>query len=601
MLSRACIYLTLLLVINVYTLNAHEDHDDDLGLVGETDIQEGIVEESAEMNADTDILHRIRRDINETKELKTTTEAEVSAELEEDSKEEQLRKKFDALTKYQKDELMAKMTEVIIAKEKAKLLKAKKEEELQAKRREALKRKFFLNPRKEKELRAKLEGRGKEKEEKVEPKEENELKTNQTNAEVKTNQTDADKISWSTIKLMSQNYPKSAFKFQLAMEEQMMTLKKQGDFLNLMKLNDIYNKACEFQDAFHKMLDEASAKGKSLASLTPEQQLHYKHTFKVNEFTEKLKSKGVREQVAANRASDKMLQYWFKACLYLTLLIVIHVNTLKAHEDYQGLVKEFEIQAGIDGESAQKDADTDVLHRIRRDINETKEELKATTEAEVKPKIEEDPKIITTEGILKLNQTEELSKKFEHLHGKEKEKISSKLEEKGKKKGETHKNRENAKPKKEEELTTNKTNAEAKTNQEDADKISWSTIKLMSQKNQYSVSKFRLTVTDQLRTLHNEGDLINMNKLTEKVKKAYEAQYAFHNMLTNVTDKGQGISLTPVQKLHFRQIKRVQDLADMLKEKGLSEQMAVKRASDRMLEYWFKYVEDSEASTGSKP
>ncbi|KAL1450582.1 hypothetical protein WDU94_002927 [Cyamophila willieti] len=327
--NKAYIYITLLLVINASHLNAHENN---LGeLVGEAEIQEGITEESSEMNAETDILHRIRRDINQTKEeIKPTIEAEVKFKKEEhrtisvaeellkqNQTEDQLKKRFADLTKKEKEELIAKMDEVIKAKEEA-ALRVKKEEQLQAKRKEALKRnKFFLNPRKEKELRAKLEGKGIEKEENrknrenAKPKKEEELTTNKTNAEAKTNQTDANKISWSTIKSLAQNYPQSEFKFRHALEGQMRNLQSEGDLINLKKLTDKFKKAFEFSDAFHKILGEASDK-KIRITLSPIQKEHYGQIMKIKGLTDKLKEKGIPERKAAYKASDRMLEYWFK-------------------------------------------------------------------------------------------------------------------------------------------------------------------------------------------------------------------------------------------------------------------------------------------------
>ncbi|KAL1450580.1 hypothetical protein WDU94_002925 [Cyamophila willieti] len=428
---------------------------------------------------------------------------------------------------------------------------------------------------------------------------------------------------------MSQKNQYSVSKFRLTVKDQLRALHNEGDLINMNKLTEKFKKAYEAQYAFHNMLTNATDKGQGI-SLTPVQKLHFRQIKRVQDLADMLKEKGLSEQLAVKRASDRMLEYWFKACIYLTLLLVINVYTLNAHEDHDddlGLVGETDIQEGIVEESAQMNADTDILHRIRRDISQISAEIEELMNAH---------KVNLTEEIIKFNRTEEqLSKKFNNLHDMELEQLRAKIKEatiaqeeaaqsveraiiaEAKKRQEAVKGKLNATTEKEirskvkgkgKEEKTKKlkrrkrfqpTKEEAslitKRNQTDADKISWSTIKQMSRNHSNSHLKFRLAIEGQKLTLKNQGDLINLKKLTEKFDKAVKMQDAFHIKLLKASEnETEPVALTVAETLHYMNVVKIKDYINKLKEKGLSQEMAVHKASDKMLEYWFKYVEQQQ-------
>uniref|UniRef100_A0A8D8SM37 Uncharacterized protein n=2 Tax=Cacopsylla melanoneura TaxID=428564 RepID=A0A8D8SM37_9HEMI len=344
-------------------------------------------------------------------------------------------------------------------------------------------------------------------------------------------------------------------------------------------------------------------------------------------------------------------------CVYLTLLLVINVYILNAHEyrDHSYSSREAGMEEGNAEGFAEMNEDTDILHRKRRDTNQTKEELKPTTETQLKSKKKEDQ--VKSEKVerSKMNKTEEqltLNKTEEHLRGKKFEDLKAKIDEVIKEKDKAKLNEQNAKkeaelkakkeeeiqakmkvalkrnkfflnprkekelrnkidgvkeekekPKKEkkvepkkEDLNTNKTKAEVKVNQTDPHKYSWSTIKLLSQGHPNSQLKFRSALEDQMQNLKEQGDLVNWEKLAAKFRKAYDVQDAFHKKLSEASKKKQRIHLTPVEMEHYTFIGKMKEYARIMNEKGLPERVSINRTADKFLEYWFKYVEETESS-----
>uniref|UniRef100_A0A8D8LYR1 Uncharacterized protein n=1 Tax=Cacopsylla melanoneura TaxID=428564 RepID=A0A8D8LYR1_9HEMI len=333
-------------------------------------------------------------------------------------------------------------------------------------------------------------------------------------------------------------------------------------------------------------------------------------------------------------------------CVYLTLLLVINVYILNAHEyrDHSYSSREAGMEEGNAEGFAEMNEDTDILHRKRRDTNQTKEELKPTTETQLKSKKKEDQVKSEKVGSTKFNKTDEQpkGKKFEDLSEELKAKMDKVIKEKDKaklneqnakkeaelkakakmkvalkrnkfflnpRKEKELRNKidgvkeEKEKPKKEkkvepkkEDLNTNKTKAEVKVNQTDPHKYSWSTIKLLSQGHPNSQLKFRSALEDQMQNLKDQGDLVNWEKLAAKFRKAYDVQDAFHKKLSEASKKKQRIHLTPVEMEHYTFIGKMKEYARIMNEKGLPERVSINRTADKFLEYWFKYVEETESS-----
>ncbi|KAL1450579.1 hypothetical protein WDU94_002924 [Cyamophila willieti] len=99
---------------------------------------------------------------------------------------------------------------------------------------------------------------------------------------------------------------------KLKLEQKLRKLKAQGDTFSAYKLIDTMIKAYKIQDDFRQLLIKAVATGKKKMHLGTENDKHMLQMNKMQDYVTKLRERGVPEQTALNRASDKMLKYWFK-------------------------------------------------------------------------------------------------------------------------------------------------------------------------------------------------------------------------------------------------------------------------------------------------
>uniref|UniRef100_A0A8D8SBS5 Uncharacterized protein n=1 Tax=Cacopsylla melanoneura TaxID=428564 RepID=A0A8D8SBS5_9HEMI len=112
--------------------------------------------------------------------------------------------------------------------------------------------------------------------------------------------------------------------------------------------------------------------------------------------------------------------------------------------------------------------------------------------------------------------------------------------------------------------------------------------------------KFRMKMNERLRNLEQEGDISSLNELTDRVKRAYELQQSFKRLLTEASDTDKETPLGLSHEKHMIQMNTMKVYMKKLRRKGVPEHSELNRASDKLMEYWFKHIEHIDEGTGDQ-